>query len=197
MSENINTGNDLFPVFIKLEKFHVLIIGGGPIGFEKITAVLNNSPQTHVTLIARNVLPEIIKFVFPFPHVNIITKEFEASDLDNKDFVISAVNNLALSKDIARMTGERKILINVADTPDLCDFYLSSVVRKGDLKIAISTNGKSPTIAKRIKEVLNDVFPEEIQNVLDKLNKIRGDLKGDLKEKINKLNEITSALVEK
>ncbi len=85
----------------------------------------------------------------------------------------------------------------MADTPDLCDFYLASIVKKGDLKIAISTNGKSPTMAKRIKEVLNDFFPEETQELLDNLNKIRAKFKGDFKEKVKLLNDITSVLVEK
>src|SRR5205814_906851 len=87
-------------------------------------------------------------------------------------------------------------LVNVADTPDLCDFYLGSIVKKGDLKIAISTNGRSPTMAKRVKEVLNDSFPDETQEVLENLSEIRNNLKGDLEMKVKKLNEITSVMVD-
>jgi siroheme synthase-like protein len=58
-------------------------------------------------------------------------------------------------------------LVNVADTPDQCDFYLSSIVQKGNLKIAISTNGKSPTVAKRIKEVLHDAIPGELNESIE------------------------------
>jgi siroheme synthase-like protein len=197
VSENINTGNDLFPIFLKLEKFRVLIIGGGPIGLEKIAAVLNNSPQTQVTLVAKKIVPEIIEFASKFPNVVISKKEFQTADLDDQDFVISAANDKTLSEEIVKLAKARKILVNVADTPDLCDFYLSSIVKKGDLKIAISTNGKSPTMAKRVKEVLNDSFPEETQAVLDNLSKIREGLRGNFTEKVKKLNEITSVLVEK
>ena len=63
-------------------------------------------------------------------------------------------------------------LVNVADKPELCDFYLSSIVKKGNLKIAISTNGKSPTIAKRLKEQINEMIPNEIENVLDNMQLI-------------------------
>jgi len=79
----------------------------------------------------------------------------------------------------------------VADKPALCDFYLGSVVRKGNLKIGISTNGKSPTIAKRLKEFLQDILPEEMDETLERMAELRESLKGDLKEKIKVLNEHT------
>jgi siroheme synthase-like protein len=86
------------------------------------------------------------------------------------------------------------ILINVADKPDLCDFYLGSVVQKGNLKVAISTNGKSPTIAKRLKEVLNETLPQELDSLLDNMQNIRNQMKGDFTEKVKQLNEITKTL---
>jgi precorrin-2 dehydrogenase/sirohydrochlorin ferrochelatase len=87
--------------------------------------------------------------------------------------------------------------VNVADTPDLCDFYLSSVVRKGDLKIAISTNGKSPTFAKRFREILEDILPESLQETLDNLKDLRDKLKGDFSSKVDMLNEITNVMKKK
>src|SRR5205085_2366044 len=83
------------------------------------------------------------------------------------------------------------------DKPELCDFYLSSVVKKGNLKIAISTNGKSPTIAKRLKEIFTDVVPDEMDRLLDNMQHIRNQLSGDFNEKVAKLNEITEVLVAK
>ena len=80
----------------------------------------------------------------------------------------------------------------------LCDFYLGSIVQKGDLKIAISTNGKSPTLAKRLKEVFNESLDEkELQDAMANLNKFRNRLKGDFSNKVKQLNEITSVLVNK
>jgi uncharacterized membrane protein YfcA len=84
----------------------------------------------------------------------------------------------------------------VADTPDLCDFYLGSVVKKGNLKIAISTNGKSPTIAKRLKETFNEALPDELDQVLDNMQSIRKKLNGDFDYKVKKLNSITKVLIE-
>ena len=82
-------------------------------------------------------------------------------------------------------------MINVADTPELCDFYLGGVVTKGDLKIAISTNGQSPTLAKRIREMLEEAIPENINDLLENLNDLRKTLKGDFESKVRQLNEIT------
>ena len=90
------------------------------------------------------------------------------------------------------------ILTNVADTPALCDFYLCSIVKKGDMKIGISTNGKSPTLAKRMRQFLTEALPEsdEVQQLLDNLKAVRDRLGGDFEYKVQKLNEITSSWLE-
>lgn len=193
----MSSGNTLFPIFLKLEHQRLLIVGGGAIGLEKITAVLNNSPATAITLVARTISAEIKKLVAERANVVLIERNFDASDLENKDLVIAATGDRSVSELIRKEATERKLLINVADTPDLCDFYLGSIVQKGDLKIAISTNGKSPTLAKRMKEVLNEAIPQETQGSIEGLNKLREQLKGDFTEKVKTLNEITSVLVSK
>ena len=192
-----NQENNLFPLFLKLEQFRVLIIGAGPIGLEKLTAVLSNSPATAITLIARTIHPGIYQLLQAYPNnkVEVLQRSFLESDLMDCDIVISAVNDKNLSREIHQQAKQLKRLINVADTPDLCDFYLSSIVRKGNLKIAISTNGKSPTLAKRLKELLNEVLPEELNSLMDNLSAIRNQLKGNFAEKVKHLNELTSILV--
>lgn len=195
--ETIEQQNKLFPVFLKLENFHVLIVGGGKIAGEKIAAVLNNSPATQITLIAPQVSDEIYAWGKKFVNVKIIKRFFEESDLNNTDFVIVAVNNKKTSLEIKQLAEQRKLITNVADTPEQCDFYLGSIVQKGDLKIAISTNGKSPTFAKRVKETLNEAIPNDVQLVLNKLNDVRSKLKGDFEYKVNKLNEISDLLDKK
>lgn len=195
---NPNSGiNQLFPVFLKLEQLHVLIVGGGNIGLEKITAVLNNSPQTRITLVARRILPEIQEFKKQSSQLTLVEKAFEVTDLDNKDLIIAATGDRAVSEQIRLESKKRKILINVADTPDLCDFYLGSIVQKGDLKIAISTNGKSPTLAKRLKEVFNEALPPDTQLGIEQLNQFRNQLKGDFAFKVKQLNEVTALLIDK
>lgn len=189
--------NNLFPVFLKLEQMNVLIIGGGAIGLEKLNAVLGNSPATCVTVVAKTILPEVHNLAAGFPYVTIHEKEYDVADLIEKDLVIAATGDRGLAKRIKEDTKRSGILANVADTPDLCDFYLGSIVQKGDLKIAISTNGKSPTLAKRLKEVFNEALPDEAQESIENLNKLRGHLKGDFANKVKQLNEVTSVLIAK
>jgi len=193
--EESSSINQLFPVFLKLEQLHVLIVGGGNIGLEKITAVLKNSPKTRVTLVARKIAPEIQVLKKQNPQLTLIEKAVEVSDLENKDLIIAATGDRSVSEWIQAESKKRKILINVADTPDLCDFYLGSIVQKGDLKIAISTNGKSPTLAKRLKEVFNEALPDDTQISIEQLNQFRNHLKGDFAQKVKQLNEVTALLI--
>ena len=193
----VHSGNKLFPVFLKLEELTVLIVGGGVIGLEKITAVLNNSPDTRVILVSKSVLPEIRELASRFRNVTIAEKEYESSDLDGTDIVIAATGDRSVSEQIKLDAKKNRVLANIADTPDLCDFYLGSIVQKGDLKIAISTNGKSPTLAKRFKEVFNDALPDDTQESIDSLNKFRNHLKGDFTNKVKTLNKATAILIDK
>lgn len=146
--------NRLFPVFLKLEKLHVLLIGAGKVGLEKLEALLKNSPATKISIIATQVSAEVKALADSTSTITIEERQFETADLEGKDLVVIAINDKAESLRISELSREKKILVNVADTPDQCDFYLSSIVQKGQLKIAISTNGQSPTAAKRIKEML-------------------------------------------
>ena len=187
-------GNNLFPVFLKLENLSVLIVGGGYVGMEKLNAVLQNSPKTNVRLVATQISDEIKAFVLKYPTVQLIERSYEASDIDGADIIIAALNDTAVSEQVSIDAKAKGKLVNVADKPELCDFYLSSVVQKGNLKIAISTNGKSPTIAKRVKEVLNETLPAELDDLLNNMQQIRNKLGGDFAEKVKQLNEITKKL---
>ena len=194
----MNEGNELFPVFFKLHELRLLIVGGGYVGLEKLEAVLKNSPQAKVTLVAKEILQSKIKeLAKAHPSVELVEREFKKKDLDKKDLVILATNRRELHEKIKKIAAKRHLMTNVADTPDLCDFYLGSVVKKGDLKIAISSNGKSPTLTKRIRQYLEEALPEDVQQLLDNLEELRSRLKGDFEYKVKKLNEVTQDWLDK
>ena len=194
---NTTPNNHLFPVFLKLEELSVLLVGAGKVGLEKLTSLLTNSPSTPVHIVATEVSDDVRKLAATHSNVIIEKRNFHPVDLEGKDLVIIAVNDKDESLRIRQLAKENKILVNVADTPDQCDFYLSSIVQKGNLKIAISTNGKSPTVAKRIKEVLHDAIPGELNESIENINKVRNRLNGNFESKVKKLNAITKVLVEK
>ncbi|HYE54834.1 MAG TPA: NAD(P)-dependent oxidoreductase, partial [Chitinophagaceae bacterium] len=144
--------NQLFPVFLKLDHLRVLVVGGGNVGLEKLNAILHNSPAASIQLVAINISQRIRELAAFHSNILLHERAFAATDLDDVQVVIVAVNDVQASSAICMLAREKGKLVNVADKPELCDFYLASIVQKGNLKIAISTNGKSPTIAKRLKE---------------------------------------------
>ena len=188
-------GNQLFPVFLKLNELKVLLVGAGNIGLEKLSALISNSPETRITIVAEEFLPEVVNLAGQYAQIKTCYRKFEAADLDDKDIVVLATGNNVLNAEIRGLARDRHLLINVADKPELCDFYLGSIVKKGDLKIGISTNGKSPTIAKRLKEVFQENLPEELDISLQQMNQLRNTLNGDFAHKVNALNKATAILV--
>jgi len=189
--------NQLYPIFLKLDQLETLVVGGGKVGLEKLQSLLSNSPDARITIVASQVKDEIHELISRHSHCRIIQREFTESDLDNKDLVILATNHRELHEWIKDLAHEKGIIVNVVDTPNLCDFYLGSIVQKGSLKIAISTNGLSPTIAKRMKEVISDMIPHEMESVLENLSTIRQRMNGNFEEKVKQLNDLTTMLVSK
>lgn len=186
--------NTLYPVFLKLDKLPMLLVGAGYVGYEKLSLILKSSPQADITVVALEISEDIRQLAALHPQVRLMQKAFEPKDLEGKKLVIAGTADAAVNKQVWAAAQEKAILANIADTPELCDFYLGSIVTKGNLKIAISTNGQSPTFAKRFREMLEELLPDSIDDILQRLHEIRNQLKGDFQQKINQLDEITSVL---
>ena len=193
-SNTVSDSNRLFPVFLKLEELSILIVGGGNVGLEKLLAVIQNSPATRVKLVAIEINDAIRNTAGNHENIRLFQRPYQPADSDDVDVAIIAVNDPAMSRQIRNDAKQKGKLVNVADQPELCDFYLSSVVKKGHLKIAISTNGKSPTIAKRLKETFNELLPDKLDDVLNNMQQIRNSLNGDFAAKVEKLNNVTKIL---
>lgn len=185
--------NELYPIFLKLHQLNVLIVGGGNVGLEKLTFLLKSSPNANVEIVATHFLPEVEALAEK--HSLTLTKsKFKKKMLKKRHFVIACTDDLKVNRRIYDLSRERYLICNIADTPDLCDFYLGGIVTKGHVKIAISTNGKSPTTAKRLREFFEEVIPEDINEMVENLNEYRKTLKGNFEEKVQKMNEITASL---
>jgi len=188
--------NELYPIFLKVSELEVLIVGGGKVGFEKLSFLLKSSPNAKVTIVAESFIEELIDLVKKFD-VETITKPYDSSFLKDKHIVIAATDNLEVNLQVHSDSKKRNILVNVADNPGYCDFYMGGIVTKGNIKIAISTNGKSPTMAKRLRQFFEDVLPENINVLSENLNTYRKTLKGSFEEKVEKLNDLTKELISK
>lgn len=195
MSEIKTDGNVLFPVFLKLHRIQTVLVGGGNVGLEKLEALLKNDPNANVRIIAPMIKAEIKTIANQSNNIELIVRKVRGWDLRKADLLILATDDYSLHERLKKKAKKLRLLTNVADTPDLCDFYLGSTVKKGDLKIGISTNGKSPTFAKRFRQTLEEILPDSTPELLDQLKTIRDRLKGDFQYKVDKLNEITAIMV--
>ena len=189
-------GNQLFPVFMRMDRLRLLVVGAGEVGWEKLGFMFRHCQDVKsIRVVAPEVREEIRGLENQFPEVfEIKEKKFSEEDLQDIDVVLIATCFKELNIEVHSLAKKHGKLVNVADTPELCDFYLSSVVKKGDLKVAISSNGKSPTLTKRMRELLEEALPEEIDDLLQNLEEIRDSLKGDFDYKVKKLDEITSIM---
>lgn len=186
--------NNLYPIFLKAHQLEMLIVGGGKVGLEKLSFLLKSSPLANVQLVAPEINKEILELAKGH-QVKLVKESFDNTFLKNKHLVIVATDNEAKNIEIYNECKRRNLLVNLADNPSYCDFYLGGIVTKGNVKIAISTNGKSPTTAKRLRQFFEEVIPENIDDLVQNLNRYRKSIKGNFEEKVSTLNELTKSLV--
>ncbi|MCK5402345.1 MAG: bifunctional precorrin-2 dehydrogenase/sirohydrochlorin ferrochelatase [Flavobacteriaceae bacterium] len=187
--------NNLYPVFLKVSQLSVLIVGGGKVALEKLSFLLKSSPNAQVTMVSIKFREELIALAKRHQVLLVHNTAYSYTILKDQHLVIAATNNFKVNNQVYNDAKERHLLVNVADTPDLCDFFLGGIVTKGNIKIAISTNGKSPTMAKRLRQFFEDVIPEEIDDLAQNLNQFRETIKGDFAVKVKKLNKLTKGLL--
>jgi precorrin-2 dehydrogenase/sirohydrochlorin ferrochelatase len=190
----METQNNLFPVFLKLSSMRVLIVGGGNVAAEKLHFLMKSSPNANVTVVTKVASEKVLNIIKSNKNIRLIIDDYKKSHLTGIDIVIAATEVESTNLLIWDDSKSKQILVNVADTPELCDFYMGSIVTKGDLKLAISTNGKSPTFAKRFRQVLEAILPDTLPDTLNNLHSIRKTLKGDFAEKVDSLNKLTEIL---
>ena len=188
--------NNLYPIFLKAEKLHILIVGGGNVAEEKLTFLTKSSPDATVTMVAPMFREATTALALKY-RVELRTDSYHPKYLIGKDLVIVTTDDPEVNIQIFTDCRSINKLVNVADNPPYCDFYMGGIVTKGNVKIAISTNGQSPTTAKRLRQFFEEILPENINKMVQNLNIYRKTLKGDFEEKVAKMNEITEKLVEK
>ncbi len=190
----IEERNNLYPIFLKVHQLEVLIVGGGNVGLEKLSFLLKSSPNANVQLVAPEINEAILALVKD-NQVKIVKERYADNFLENKHLVIVATDDKALNIEIYNECKRRNLLVNLADNPTYCDFYLGGIVTKGNVKVAISTNGKSPTTAKRLRQFFEEVIPDDIDDLVKNLNTYRKSIKGNFEEKVSTLNDLTKSLV--
>ncbi|MBA6155811.1 bifunctional precorrin-2 dehydrogenase/sirohydrochlorin ferrochelatase [Tenacibaculum sp. S7007] len=186
--------NNLYPIFLKVKQLEVLIVGGGYVAEEKLSFLLKSSPDANVTMVAPLFREETIS-VAKTGKVNMIKDSYKSSYLEDKHIVITTTDKPTVNIKIYDDCKAQNKLVNVADNPPYCDFYMGGIVTKGHVKVAISTNGKSPTTAKRLRQFFEEVIPQDINQLVQNLNDYRKTIKGNFEEKVHTLNKLTENLI--
>lgn len=188
--------NNLYPIFLKTEQLQILIVGGGNVAEEKLRFLTKSSPAANVTLVAPLFAEKTLELARKFK-VTTITDVYNAKYIVAKQMVVAATNDETVNIQVYKDCRAQHTLVNVADNPPYCDFYMGGIVTKGNVKIGISTNGKSPTTAKRLRQFFEDVIPEDINTMVQNLNSYRKTIKGDFEQKVDQMNQITRSLVDR
>lgn len=165
-------------------------------GLEKLTFLLKSSPRAQVLVLAPEILPATAELARKHG-LEMLLEPYHSRHLKGKHLVIACTDDESVNQEVHRDCRERSILVNVADNPPYCDFYMGGIVTKGHVKVGISTNGKSPTTAKRLRQFFEEVIPEDIDELVRNLNAYRQGLKGSFQDKVQALNEVTKGLIDK
>ncbi len=146
---------NLFPMFLKLEGRQILVVGAGKVGEPKIAGLLDTG--AHIRVVALEATPAVREWARE-GKIELSVRAFSSDDLVGAFLAVVATSSRNLNERIYHEAQRRGVLCNVVDVPDLCDFFYPSVVRRGDLQIAVSTSGKSPSLAQKIRQQLERQF---------------------------------------
>ena len=163
-----------FPFFVDIENRPALIAGGGTVALRKVRKLLPYGPRLTV------VAPEITAELTGLPGVTLLSRPFQPEDLVGMDFVIAATADRELNREIASLCQARHIPVNAVDDREFCSFLFPCLIQRGTLSVGISTGGASPTAAIYLKDRLNELIPEGLEDILDYLESLRPRLKAAL-----------------
>ena len=162
-----------YPILIELEGKNVVVVGGGVVAQRKIDTLLECGAVVHV--ISKKLTPALQKYI-KSGKIRSLGHEFEEIFLQDAFLVIAATSDSALNHRISKIAQERKMLVNVVDQPYECNFIIPSIIKRGDLLIAVSTSGKSPALAKKLREKLTGQFGGEYEDFLILMGKLRKEI---------------------
>ncbi len=169
--------NALLPVFMNLKREPSIVIGGGVVAFQKIKQLVES--KSIITVISPSCIKEI-QNLHSIGAINWIQKKYNRSLIGNPKIIIGATSNKKVNKSIYHDAESLGIPVNIVDQPELCSFYFGAVHTDGNIKIAVSTNGKSPSIGKKIRDFIASNLPDSIDNIASKFYDLREKLKSNM-----------------
>jgi precorrin-2 dehydrogenase/sirohydrochlorin ferrochelatase len=168
-----------YPIFLELGGRRSVVIGGGAVAVRKAQALLNAGAR--LVVVAERI-DNMMTVICKGKNVELIKSKYSKDYLAGAVLVVAATNNNALNKKIYKDCQELEILCNVVDVPELCDFYMPAVVKRGDLQIAIGTEGRCPAYSGHIRKTLEKIFTDKHGQFLAELEKLRKRIIKEVKE---------------
>ena len=159
-----------YPVHLNIQNRNCLVVGGGSVGTRKVLTLLQCGAR--VTVVSP-VISDRLREIAATDRLTLYKRPYQSADLDGMFMVIGATNDEALNRRISSDAQGINILCNIADRPEICNFILPSIVRRDDLVITISTSGRSPALAKKLRQSLENQFGEEYKDFLRLMGAIR------------------------
>jgi len=172
-----------FPFYTNIHNKTFMIIGGGTVALEKVNRLRRFTAS--MIVIAPHTEIEGREVEVPrrsADYVQILRREYRADDLAFADYVVAATGIREVDRGVADDCRKRKIPVNVVDDQAYCDFIFPSIVKRGPLTIAISTSGTSPAYAMQLRRELDEMLPDEIEAILDRMGEIRADVSARVSE---------------
>ncbi len=169
----------LFPIFLKIKDRPCLVVGSGPIGEGKARGLLERGAAVRI------VGPRATGLIQKWAEEGKVVwhrRSFKPSDLAGMFLVVVATSSRKMNERVYREAVRRRVLCNVVDDPAHCDFYYGAVVRRGSLQIAISTSGRSPALAQRLRRELEEQFGSDFGAWIEELGRTRRKLRAKVKE---------------
>lgn len=160
-----------FPMFIEMKKRRCLIAGGGKVALRKVEVLLDF--EADVTVVA----PEIIDEIKQMPQIQCVERSFRMQDLEDKEIIIAATDDMMLNHEISLLCREQKLPVNAVDQIEDCTFIFPSYIKEGDVVAAFSSGGKSPVITQELKRQMKPVLTEQIGAMADCLGSLREQVK--------------------
>jgi precorrin-2 dehydrogenase/sirohydrochlorin ferrochelatase len=162
-----------YPVFIDLRGRPVLVVGGGAVAERKVESLLEAGAT--ITVVSPDATGKLIESAERGEFV-LNRRPFRESDLDGITLVISATDDVSVQQNVAALARSKKVLVNTADQPELCDFIVPAIVRRGDVLVAVSTSGTSPALAAALKSRIDAALTGDVARAAKLLGVIRGEV---------------------
>lgn len=162
--------SDLFPMFMKLAGKQCLVVGAGKVGEPKIAGLIDTGALIQVVTLSAS---DAVREWAQAGKIELELRRFAPADLDGKFLAVVATASNKLNESVYREAQKRGVLCNVVDVPEYCDFFYPAVVRRGDLQIAVSTAGQSPSLAQKLRQQLERQFPPEYAAWVEQLGETR------------------------